>query len=256
MFLLFTPASFLLFRDESGLIADSENAESAFNRHLSKNNAMNTHSNKLERMLKSQESVEKINEARQAQVQNVSAPQPVKDDCGPQVVGESRSAMNDVLDLNQNHDGDDATATSFEELVSSLNSDQARVFERVKSHLEHQALHENDTCKCTDFKLLHMFVSGVGGTGKFFLIKMIRALVSRIWDDCNDDGRPVCVVSAPMGLAAFNVGGVTIHRLLQLSIEDEGRAAGYCKLGKDALSYTCFTVLATFVNHKRNIYGV
>ena len=179
--------------------------------------------------------MEKINEARQAQEQNVSAPQPVQDDCGSQVVGEATSAMNDVLDINQNHNGDDATATSFEELVSSLNADQARVFERVKSHLEHQALHENDTCKCTDFKPLHMFVSGVGGTGKSFLIETIRALVSRIWDNCNDDGRPVCAVSAPTGLAAFNVGDVTIHRVLQLPIEHEGRAAGYWKLGKDSL---------------------
>ena len=117
---------------------------------------MNTHSNKLERMLKSQDSVEKMNESRQAQEQNISALQPVEDDCGPQVVGEATSAINDVLDLNQNHDGDDATATSFEELVSSLNADQARMYEQVKSHLEHQALHENDTCKCTDFKPLHV----------------------------------------------------------------------------------------------------
>ena len=31
------------------------------------------------------------------------------------------------------------------------------------------------------------------------------------------------------------MGSVTIHRLLQLPIEHEGRAAGYWKLGKDAL---------------------
>ena len=137
-----------------------------------------THSNKLQRMLKSQERVQKINEARQAQEQNISEPQPVEDDSGPHVVGETTSAMHDVLDLNHNNDSDDAT-TRFEELVSSL--DQSRVFEQVKSHLEHQALHENDGCKCTDFKPLHTFVSGVGGTGKSFLIKTIRALVSRIW---------------------------------------------------------------------------
>ena len=48
-------------------------------------------------------------------------------------------------------------------------------------------------------------------------------------------GSLVCAVTAPTGLAAFNVGGVTIHRLLQLPIEHEGRAAGYWKLGKDTL---------------------
>ena len=153
LLLLFVP-----FREESNLIADGENAESAFNRHLSKNYAMNTHSNKLQRMLKSQERVQKINEARQAQEQNISEPQPVEDDSGPHVVGEATSAMHDVFDLNHNNDSDDATA-SFEELVSSLNADQSRVFEQVKSHLEHQALHENDMCKCTDFKPLHMILN-------------------------------------------------------------------------------------------------
>ena len=45
----------------------------------------------------------------------------------------------------------------------------------------------------------------------------------------------LCAVTAPTGLAAYNVGGVTIHRLLQLPIEHEGRGAGYWKLAKDAL---------------------
>ena len=77
---------------------------------------------------------------------------------------------------------------------------------------------------------MQLFVSGVGGTGKSFLIKTILELVSKIWD-CKT-GSPVF---APTGLAAFNVGGVTIHRLLELPIEHEGRAAGYCNMGKDTL---------------------
>ena len=43
-----------------------------------------------------------------------------------------------------------------------------------------------------------------------------------------------CAVMAPTGLAAFNVGGVTIHRLLQLPIEHEGKTAGYWTLPKDS----------------------
>ena len=226
LLLLFVP-----FRNEGDLIQDGENAEIAFNRHMTQNSAMNTHSQKLQLMLKSKESVEKINEARQAQEENASSePQPVEDDTCPQVVGEATSAMNDVFDL---HHNDDSDGPGFHELVSSLNIDQGRVFEQVKSHLEHQALHESGTCKCTDFRPMHMFVSGVGGTGKSFLIKTIRALASQMWD-CQAQS-PVCVVTAPTGLAAFNVGGVTIHRLLQLPIEHEGKTAGYWKLGKDAL---------------------
>ena len=42
-------------------------------------------------------------------------------------------------------------------------------------------------------------------------------------------------VTATTDIAAYNVGGVTIHRLLQLPIEHEGRTAGYWRLGKDPL---------------------
>ena len=40
------------------------------------------------------------------------------------------------------------------------------------------------------------------------------------------------VVAAPTGLAAFNVGGLTIHRFVQLPIEHEGQMAGYWSLSK------------------------
>ena len=72
-----------------------------------------------------------------------------------------------------------------------------------------------------------MFVSGVGGTGKSFLIK---ALVNCIW---SLDGL-LCAVAALTGLAAFNVGGVTIHRLFQLPIEHTARAASYWSLPKSS----------------------
>lgn len=67
---------------------------------------------------------------------------------------------------------------------------------------------------------LHIFISGVGGTGKSFLIEAIRAQVAAIWKDKHD--ALLCAVAAPTGLAAFNVGGVTLHRLFQLPIEHEG----------------------------------
>ena len=154
-------------------------------------------------------SVQKINEARQAEAEDVTDADPLEEDDGPQVLGEATSAMNDVVDLHQG----DKNCPNFEELVTSLNTDQARIFQQIKVHLEHQSKHENGECTCTDLTPLHMFVSRVGGTGKSFLIKTVRGLVSQIWQDRADC--PVCAVSAPTGLAAFNVGGVTIHRLLQ-----------------------------------------
>ena len=221
LLLLFVP-----FRSEDDLIEEGESAEDAFNRHIEENQSIKLHSEKLQKMLKAKENVEKINEARQAE--EVTS-EPVEEDEGPQVAGEATSAMDDVANLHQN----ELTAQSFDDMVSSLNADQARVFQQVKSHLEHQLQHENGECTCCNFKPLHMFVSGIGGTGKSFLIKTIHALLSHIWHE--KDQSLLCAVTAPTGLAACNVGGITIHRLLQLPIEHEGRTAGYWRLGKDTV---------------------
>ena len=56
-----------------------------------------------------------------------------------------------------------------------------------------------------------MFLSGVAGTGKSFLIETIKALISSMW--ASDD--LTCAITAPTGLAAFNVDGNTIHRVFQ-----------------------------------------
>ena len=70
-----------------------------------------------------------------------------------------------------------------------------------------------------------MFVAGVGGTGKSFLIEAIRAQVAAIWKGKYE--ALLCAVAAPTGLPAFNVGGVNVHRLFQLPIEHEGKEAAY-----------------------------
>ena len=72
-----------------------------------------------------------------------------------------------------------------------------------------------------------MFISGVGGTGKSFLIEAIKFLVDDIWHP--KSGEIMCAI---VGIAAFNVGGLTIHRLFQLLIEHEGKTAGYWALNK------------------------
>uniref|UniRef100_A0A1X7VCB8 ATP-dependent DNA helicase n=1 Tax=Amphimedon queenslandica TaxID=400682 RepID=A0A1X7VCB8_AMPQE len=47
-------------------------------------------------------------------------------------------------------------------------------------------------------------------------------------------GKIMCAVVAPTGIAAFNLGGLTIHRLFQLPIEHEGKTAGHWALNKEA----------------------
>ena len=142
------------------------------------------------------------------------------------MAGEVISAMQNVVDLCQDNDSD---GPSLDKLVSS--------YKKVKSHLPHQIMHECGCCQCSDFTPLHMFASVVGGTGKSFLTKTIRGLVASLWDTVA--GSKLCAVTASTVLAAFNVSGVTIHWLLQLPIEHEGRSAGYWRLGKEPLKVMC-----------------
>jgi len=67
-----------------------------------------------------------------------------------------------------------------------------------------------------------MFVNGVGGTAKSFLIEAIKALTADIWP--TDD--LTLAVAALTGLAAFNVGGISTHKLFQLPVEHESKTAG------------------------------
>jgi len=73
-----------------------------------------------------------------------------------------------------------------------------------------------------------MFVSGIGGTGKSFLIEVIKNLITDIWPT----GDLMFTVAAPTGLAAFNVGGITTHRLFQLPVEHESKKGVYWPLPK------------------------
>ena len=70
-------------------------------------------------MLKANENVLKINEAMQAEQEDVTVPEPVEEDEGPEVAtGEATSA---VVDLQRNDESD----PSFNDLVRSLNVDQS-----------------------------------------------------------------------------------------------------------------------------------
>ena len=146
------------------------------------------------------------------------------EDEGIKIIGMAKAAMHDVHNMDY---------IDLSERIGMLNADQRRIFEQVIDHLHHQRRHETDDCECRDLKPLHMFVSGVGGTGKSFLIETIRSQVKEIWKDhAGDDS--TCAVAAPTGLTAYSVGGVTVHRLFQLPIEHKGKMVGYWSLSKVA----------------------
>ena len=93
----------------------------------------------------------------------------------------------------------------LETSIAKFNSAQARIFKKITSVMESG----NET--------LPLFVSAFGGTGKSFVIEIVVQ-----WNKCAR-GKDTAV-TAPTGIAAFNVKRLAIHRLLQLPVKPKGIA--------------------------------
>ncbi len=102
-------------------------------------------------MLSAQATVRSINEARKA---NAVQEEVDTEDDGIQVLGEAKSAMQDMHDM----DANPPNSLTLEQRVDMLNADQRRVYGNVNAHLLHQRQHEYSQCQC-DFKLLEALES-------------------------------------------------------------------------------------------------
>ena len=71
---------------------------------------------------------------------------------------------------------------------------------------------------------LHMFITGGAGTGKSHLIAVIKEHIERT----HTGSQNACMLVAPAGVAAFNIGGLTIHAFW-LPVE-HGNLTRYTKL--------------------------
>ncbi|XP_018362178.1 PREDICTED: ATP-dependent DNA helicase pif1-like [Trachymyrmex cornetzi] len=90
-------------------------------------------------------------------------------------------------------------------MMPLLNEDQKRIFDRVCQVLQNKN------------QILRLYVSGEGGTGKSFLIETIKHWI-RIHLE------KMTALSAPTGIATFNIDGLTIHRMFQLPVTHESTA--------------------------------
>ena len=96
--------------------------------------------------------------------------------------------------------------------IEGLNEEQKDICATVLN-----TLHEWLSCETVQdfksFKPLRMIVNGPGGTGKSVLINTLVFIIKKFFNDNN-----VVKVLAPTGVAAFNVGGETIHHCIRQGI--------------------------------------
>ena len=104
----------------------------------------------------------------------------------------------------------------YRQLVSSLNEHQRVPFDRVVRYT--RELHQyNVKVRDVPPEAFHLFVMGGAGTGKSHVFKAIKEHLGR--SVSMGPNKHACMLMAPTGVAAFNIGGLTIHRALQLQVE-------------------------------------
>ena len=124
------------------------------------------------------------------------------------------------------------TEGELENFISTLNTDQRRIYDLVTSNLLHSYNHDLKLCNCADYKPLLLYCSGFGGTGKTYLIK---ALIGFMYVQKHVFNRPLhTVLGAPTGLAADNIKGQTLHSAFNIPVE-HGSHPKYVSLTKPAL---------------------
>src|SRR5204862_79856 len=97
----------------------------------------------------------------------------------------------------------------------TLNKKQMKVFKRIESH------YSDLITNSTHHEPLRLIVMGTAGTGKSYLINMIRIRLCEIARSHDVNAESPIVVLAPTGVAAFNIRGTTIHSTLSIPVSSK-----------------------------------
>ena len=100
------------------------------------------------------------------------------------------------------HEGTLSTRQFPQVDLNKLNVQQKKAYTIVSAHFSNN----------TDATPLRMMVLGTAGTGKSFLIRALAQLLGN-----------ACIISATTGIAAFHIGGITLHSALQLPVQSHNK---------------------------------
>lgn len=93
--------------------------------------------------------------------------------------------------------------------IGLLNKKQREAYEVIREHTSSKSKEH-----------IYLCLHGSGGTGKSFVAKIVMDLINLCYNaQSTDTTAPVVVVAAPTGVAAKNIGGVTLHNAFKLPIE-------------------------------------
>ena len=108
------------------------------------------------------------------------------------------------------------TDREFRQLIASLNTKQRIPFDIVVHYTRELHKHRMKI-RHEPPEPFHLFVTGGEGTGKSHVIRAIKEHMEGFMSGSQE--MHACILMAPTGVAAFSIGGITIHRALQLQVE-------------------------------------
>ena len=122
------------------------------------------------------------------------------------------------------------TDAEYHRKVDSLNESQRLAFQKVLNYTTARHEYQMHAVESPPPEPLRLFITGGAGTGKSHVISVVHEHFERaqIGDGC------ACMLMAPTGVAAFNIGGLTIHKVLNLPVE-HGKRTAYRKLASERL---------------------
>ncbi|XP_078677726.1 uncharacterized protein LOC144914113 [Branchiostoma floridae x Branchiostoma belcheri] len=112
------------------------------------------------------------------------------------------------------------TDEKYQQLIQSLTPDQEDLFKHLKTYTKNVHAYEMGQHK-TKPTPLRLFISGGAGTGKTHILNVIREFVLRAFP--TDSYKPPIIICAPTGVAAFAVGGSTLHKALKLPVQHRNK---------------------------------
>lgn len=212
----------LLFRcfrlENTELVPDGCTVKEAFELELERNDAMKAYHERLESdRLRVEEEELKRQQLEEEKRKDMDAQQ-----LEPEFVGMPFQAADAMRELDEMQRVVSGKNKDLQYYLSNFNDGQRRAFCRFVARLDDP-----------NGAQMLAYLNGAGGCGKSFLLDGLRAYIDEKNKQSKEEKR--LVVGAPTGVAAWNCGGMTLHRIFQIPVKNDQTRA-YEPLREDAIS--------------------
>ena len=105
------------------------------------------------------------------------------------------------------------TDSEYLNAIATLTQEQKEILQVINNHITSSKTPLSDSGEKVPTKPLYLFISGGAGTGKSYLIKIIKELIIR------ETRTNSVMLTSPTGCAAYGIGGKTLHSAFNIPVQ-------------------------------------